>query len=310
LAGWVSIQASTPLRFYVAAQFSKNGAGNNFNVSYQVSGDTLAGFVVTATAGGLLQITLPSVTGFASASINYALNAPAVGTSFPLNIQGSLVTAATTTDPGVITLKRPTQTIYTSGSGTYNVPSGVLYLKVRMVGGGAGGTGGSTGTNAGNGGTGGNTTFGSSLLTANGGTSGGYVYRGPGGSGTINSPAIGFVMAGGAGGPGGTGLVAPTAGSGGNSVLGGGGGGGVSTNTPTAGQTNTGGGGGGGSSNQSSNAGGGGGAGGYIEAIINAPSPTYAYSVGAAGTAGSAGTSGIAGAAGGSGVIIIDEFYY
>jgi hypothetical protein len=89
LAGWVSIQASTPLRFYVAAQFSKNGAGNNFNVSYQVSGDTLAGFVVTATAGGLLQITLPSITGFASASINFALNAPAIGTSFPLTVDSS-----------------------------------------------------------------------------------------------------------------------------------------------------------------------------------------------------------------------------
>lgn len=86
LTGWVSITATTPLRFYVAAQFSKNGAGNNFNVSYQVSGDTLAGFVVTATAGGLLQVTLPSITGFASASINFALNAPAIGTSFPLTV--------------------------------------------------------------------------------------------------------------------------------------------------------------------------------------------------------------------------------
>ncbi len=92
LTGWVSITATTPLRFYVAAQFSKNGAANNYNVSYQVSGDTPpTGFVVTATAGGLLQITLPSVTGFASASINYALNAPAVGTSFPLSVQSSSI---------------------------------------------------------------------------------------------------------------------------------------------------------------------------------------------------------------------------
>jgi hypothetical protein len=95
LTGWVSITATTPLRFYVAAQFSKNGAGNNFNVSYQVSGDTLAGFVVTATAGGLLQITLPSITGFASASINFALNAPAVGTSFPLTVSARNVVGDT-----------------------------------------------------------------------------------------------------------------------------------------------------------------------------------------------------------------------
>lgn len=92
LTGWISITATTPLRFYVAAQFSKNGAANNFNVSYQVSGDTPpTGFSVTATAAGLLQVTLPSVTGFASASINYALNAPAVGTSFPLSVQSSSI---------------------------------------------------------------------------------------------------------------------------------------------------------------------------------------------------------------------------
>lgn len=92
LTGWVSITATTPLRFYVAAQFSKNGAANNYNVSYQVSGDTPPlGFSVTATAAGLLQVTLPSVTGFASASINYALNAPAVGTSFPLSVQSSSI---------------------------------------------------------------------------------------------------------------------------------------------------------------------------------------------------------------------------
>jgi hypothetical protein len=92
LTGWVSITATTPLRFYVAAQFSKNGAANNYNVSYQVSGDTPpTGFVVTATAAGLLQVTLPSITGFASASINYALNAPAVGTSFPLSVQSSSI---------------------------------------------------------------------------------------------------------------------------------------------------------------------------------------------------------------------------
>jgi hypothetical protein len=92
LTGWVSITATTPLRFYVAAQFSKNGAANNFNVSYQVSGDTPpAGFVVTATAAGLLQVTLPSIAGFASASINYALNAPAIGTSFPLSVQSSSI---------------------------------------------------------------------------------------------------------------------------------------------------------------------------------------------------------------------------
>ena len=92
LTGWVSITATTPLRFYVAAQFSKNGAANNYNVSYQVSGDTPpASFSVTATAAGLLQISLPNIIGFASASINFALNAPAIGTSFPLTVDSSSV---------------------------------------------------------------------------------------------------------------------------------------------------------------------------------------------------------------------------
>ena len=96
LTGWISITATTPLRFYVAAQFSKNGAANNYNVSYQVSGDTPPlGFSVTATAAGLLQVTLPSVTGFASASINYALNAPAVGTTFPLSVDAASIASGT-----------------------------------------------------------------------------------------------------------------------------------------------------------------------------------------------------------------------
>lgn len=87
LTGWVSIAATTPLKFYVAAQFSKNGAGNNYNISYQTSGDAPpAGFLVQVTAAGLVQIVMPSVTGFASASINYALNAPAVGATLPLSI--------------------------------------------------------------------------------------------------------------------------------------------------------------------------------------------------------------------------------
>ncbi|NDC95558.1 tail fiber domain-containing protein [bacterium] len=101
LTGWVSISATTPLRFYVRAVFSKNGAANDYNVSYQVSGDTPpTGFVVTATAAGLLQVTLPSITGFSSASINYALNAPAIGTSFPLSVQSSSVVYGSVIETG------------------------------------------------------------------------------------------------------------------------------------------------------------------------------------------------------------------
>ncbi len=92
LAGWVYIDATTDYRFYVQAQFAKNGAGNNYNLSYQTTGDTPpAGFSLSVTAAGLIQYTMPSVAGFASAVINYALNAPAVGTNFPLSIDGANV---------------------------------------------------------------------------------------------------------------------------------------------------------------------------------------------------------------------------
>lgn len=99
LTGWVSISATTPLRFYVAAQFSKNGAGNNYNISYQTSGDAPpAGLLVSITSAGLIQIQLATsaITGFASASINYALNAPAVGTSLPLTVSARSVLGDTT----------------------------------------------------------------------------------------------------------------------------------------------------------------------------------------------------------------------
>jgi hypothetical protein len=93
LTGWVTIAATTPLKFYLQAQVAKNGAGTDYNVAWQATGDTYpVGFNVTITAAGLLQVTLPNLAGFTSASsINYALNAPAVGTTFPLSINQSSV---------------------------------------------------------------------------------------------------------------------------------------------------------------------------------------------------------------------------
>jgi hypothetical protein len=39
--------------------------------------------------------------------------------------------------PKTSVLQTPTQQVFTSGSGTYTTPSGVRYIRVRMVGGGA-----------------------------------------------------------------------------------------------------------------------------------------------------------------------------
>ena len=46
-----------------------------------------------------------------------------------------------------------------------------------------------------------------------------------------------------------------------------------------------------------------------MEFIINSPSATYTYTVGAGGAGGAAGTAGVAGSNGGSGKIIVQEFY-
>jgi hypothetical protein len=92
ISGWVYIDAGTDYRFYVSAPFAKNGAGSDYNISPVYVGDTPpVGFTITITTGGLIQATLPSIVSFVSASINFALNAPAVGATFPLNIDSTLV---------------------------------------------------------------------------------------------------------------------------------------------------------------------------------------------------------------------------
>jgi hypothetical protein len=198
---------------------------------------------------------------------------------------------------------RPTRQVLTSGS-TYTAPAGVKYIRIRMIGGGGGGAGG--GTSAGAGGAGGNTTFGTSLLTANGGSGGqgaGSSNGGAGGSasgGSINlTGGNGGNAQGVANGNGGQGAASPFGGSGN-----------LGTSSGAAGAaTGYGSGGGGGGNGSGATAGGGGGAGGYLEAQINNPSSPYSYAIGSGGTAGTAGTNGNAGAAGKAGIIIVDEFY-
>ena len=90
IEGWVYIDAPTDIRFYVKAPFSKYGAAANYYISPSYVGDTPpAGYSMTVTAAGKIQITLPNVSGYASAVINFALNAPAVGTNFPLNLDSA-----------------------------------------------------------------------------------------------------------------------------------------------------------------------------------------------------------------------------
>jgi hypothetical protein len=97
LTGWIYIDATTDYKFYFQAPFAKNGAGTNYNISPSFVGDTPpAGFSLSITSAGLIQYTMPSVTGFSSALVNFALNAPAVGATFPLSIGASNVLGSTT----------------------------------------------------------------------------------------------------------------------------------------------------------------------------------------------------------------------
>lgn len=212
-------------------------------------------------------------------------------------------------------LTAPTIQKLTSSTGTYTTPAGVLYINVKMVGGGGGGAGGGS-ASQGTGGTGGNSTFGTTLLVANGGVGSVGNASAAGGTASLGSGPIGIALQGGSGcgsglqNAGSTGR--PGGGIGASSPFGGQGGGGATDGgLGIAAISNSGSGGGGAGCTNGGNqtAGGGGGAGGFVDAIITSPSSTYAYAVGAAGSAGSAGTGGAAGGAGGSGYIVVTEFY-
>jgi hypothetical protein len=198
---------------------------------------------------------------------------------------------------------------------TYTTPSGPtpLYIKVRMVGGGGGGSG--SGTTQPNGGAGSASRFGTALLVANGGAAGTTSIGGVGGTASLGTGPIGMAISGA------NGSYGQSSNTSGTNILGGGGGvspfGGAGNTIAGAGSTSgssvansgSGGPGAGISGGGSQVTGAGGGAGGYIDAVINTPTSTYFYAIGAAGTAGVAGTGGSAAGAGGSGVIIVEEFY-
>lgn len=211
---------------------------------------------------------------------------------------------------------------FTSGSGTYTVPTSPrvpLYLKVTMAAGGGGADG--AGSGAGAGSSGGNTTFGTTLLTCNGGSEGGPLGTGNGGGATVGSDGSTVVQTitllsggngqgfpstqesttflnGGMGGAnpfGGAGAGAQAGANSGGSGTGntGAGGGGAATNLPGTGAQPT----------------AGGGAGGYIQALLSTLNTTYNYSVGAGGPGGTAGATSGAGGSGANGIIIIEAHF-
>ncbi len=250
---------------------------------------------------------------FLYGGVNGALTRLGGNTTTTMQVLVQTGTGSESAAPQLRDFKAPTVQVLT-GSGTYNRPSGVMYIKVKMMSGGGGGSGSGT-VGGGTGTAGGSTTFGTSLLVCTGGSPGAFQNptNGIGGIPTINSPAYGQAIK---GGPGGGRQVNGSSGStqlagapGGQGVFGGGSFGTLQSDIDA--QDNTGGGGCGGGTSGTSNSepGTGGGAGAYIEAIIPNPDATYSYSVGAKGNGGTAGTSGFAGGDGGSGYLIVEEYY-
>jgi len=93
IEGWIYIDGTTDYRFYFNAPFSKYGAGGNYYISPSYVGDTPpAGFSITINSSGQSIVTLPNISGFVSATCTYSLNAPAVGTNFPLNLDSANLT--------------------------------------------------------------------------------------------------------------------------------------------------------------------------------------------------------------------------
>jgi hypothetical protein len=269
----------------------------------------------SATAGSL--VTAQSVSGDMTAVVsgdltnvqlkNSGVTASSDYTSVTVNSKG-LVTAA-------VSYKAPTTQILTAVSGTYTTPAGVKYIRIRMVGAGAGGAGGGTASSSSNSGAGGSATFGTSLLTAEGATAAVFSANAAVGLGfTINSPAfdLGDSRAGQSGGGtyynSGAGPQA-RGGYGGSSPLGGGGSPAAAGACVTAQGFGSGGAGGAPGPNAGAYAGAGGASGAYINAQINNPSATYAFTNSTGGAAGAAGTGGYAGCPGSNSVIIVDEYY-
>lgn len=278
-------------RFQSATNTPANIDGASFIVREQVTSVTPTGITIKVPSG---------------LAASYNLTLPASVPSFT-----SLLTMGTSGSLSTVPYHAPTVQKIASGTGTYTLPTGPspIYINVKMVGGGGGGGSSDSGAAASTGGT---TYFrvGASpdLLVANGGEGGvgNAGGAGTGGTASLGTGPIGVAITGGGGGAGtnnsqtagGIGGSAPYfsgAGRGGINAIGGGG------------VTNTGGGGGGASRFANASSGAGGGSGGFVDAIINSPSATYAYSIGIAGTGGAAG--GNSGGDGGSGYIVVTEIY-
>lgn len=279
-----------------------------------VNGTTTGQLNLASSTGGGASVTVQNRTTTSAWNFNLPTSA---GTTGQLLTSGGGGTGNMTWTSVSGILIPPTFQTFTSGSGTYTTPAGVLYIKVTAIGGGGGGSGSSNSSfNAGNGSNGNPTTFGSSLINAGAGS--GSVGNALGGAALGGSASLGGLS--GLAQVGNDGFnnvtlvqsgVSQTGAAGATGPFGGGPPGGNGSSNPGGnGATNSGAGGGGGVGGSAGGyPGGGGGAGGYVLGFIPSPSATYSYAVGAGGGGGSAGSGGAAGGSGGSGLILVEEYY-
>lgn len=297
-------------------------AWNTLNASVIAAG-------TLATARGGTNLDTSASTGLAKVASGTWSVAAAAASDFGTQTAGTFLagpTSGSAATPTFRALQVPTVQVFTSGSGTYTTPAGVLYLIVEIVGGGAGG-GGSGTTNGTAAGDGVDSTFsvhsGAAILTAGKGLKGARATDGgAGGTATVAAGATKIIASsGGAGGASVTINTVVTAastygggGQGGSSYFGGAGFGGSAGSTGNGGAAgaNTGAGGGGAYANastSSANGGSGGGAGAFIRALVTSPGASYDYVVGGGGAGQLLGANGAAGGAGGSGYLVVTEFY-
>lgn len=122
IAGWINIDATTDYGFYFQAQFAKIPNTSNYNIAVpQTVGSTPPlGFSMDVVAG-VVQVTLPALAGFVSAYANFALNAPAVGTSLPLSVNSTSVYTTYKSVTGAYNITTADSLIVASGASPYAV---------------------------------------------------------------------------------------------------------------------------------------------------------------------------------------------
>lgn len=302
--GTLTLGAAAGISFQ---DFSVIGDGNT--TSYTIVDPSVGSFEVGigtySAAGDTLSRDTVLSSSNADALVDFVSGLKEVFVAYPA--ERAVVTSATPTNGDILVFSSglfapqagvPQVTVYSSGSGTYTVPTGCRFLEIEMVG--AGGGGGSSGT-AGTGNNGANagaTTINSTLIVANGGV-GGASSTGSnskiGGAGGTATGTANILVPGQRGTA--NGVYNTTSG-----VFTGGGVGGACAFGKSGGD-------GGDVGGTAVVNGAGGGGGGYAQTIITSPAASYTYAVAAGGAGGGAGTSGFAGEAGRAGLIIFRAYF-